>query len=76
MDAVQRADQLHAGEIFAAELWRHGLELGAVEEAQVRAIHGVQLDTFPGFKYRGAAYSLLDVYNSGAVFSQDSAGQE
>ena len=47
-----------------------------IEKSIFRAIHGVQLDTFPGFKYRGAAYSLLDVYNSGAVFSQDSAGQE
>ena len=47
-----------------------------IEKSIFRAIHGVQLDTFPGFKYRGAAYSLLDVYNSGAAFSQDSAGQE
>ena len=47
-----------------------------IEKSIFRAIHGVQLDTFPGFKYRGEAYSLLDVYNSGAAFSQDSAGQE
>lgn len=45
-----------------------------IEKSIFRAIHGVQLDTFPGFKYRGNAYSLLDVYNSGSSF-QD-AGQE
>lgn len=47
-----------------------------IEKSIFRAIHGVQLDTFPGFKYRGAAYSLLDVYNSGAALPQDGAGQE
>lgn len=46
-----------------------------IEKSIFRAIHGVQLDTFPGFKYRGEAYSLLDVYNSGAA-PRDGAGQE
>ena len=27
-----------------------------------RAIHGVQLDTFPGFKYRGGEHSFLEFY--------------
>ena len=31
-----------------------------IEKSMFRAIHGVQLDTFPGFKYRGTAHSLLD----------------
>ena len=47
-----------------------------IEKSIFRAIHGVQLDTFPGFKYRGKAYSLLDVYNSGAALPRDGAGQE
>lgn len=47
-----------------------------IEKSIFRAIHGVQLDTFPGFKYRGTAYSLLDLYNSdGAPFCRG-AGQE
>ena len=32
-DAVQRADEGHAGETGAVELGRHGLQLGAVEHA-------------------------------------------
>lgn len=47
-----------------------------IEKSIFRAIHGVQLDTFPGFKYRGEAYSLLDVYNSGSAFFQGAVGQE
>ena len=47
-----------------------------IEKSIFRAIHGVQLDTFPGFKYRGEAYSLLDVFNSGAALPRDGAGQE
>lgn len=47
-----------------------------IEKSIFRAIHGVQLDTFPGFKYRGTAYSVLDVYNSGANLFHDGAGQE
>lgn len=38
-----------------------------IEKSIFRAIHGVQLDTFPGFKYRGNAYSLLDLYASTAA---------
>ncbi|WP_295587161.1 ATP-binding protein [uncultured Oscillibacter sp.] len=39
-----------------------------IEKSIFRAIHGVQLDTFPGFKYRGKAYSFLDDYNGTADF--------
>ena len=39
-----------------------------IEKSIFRAIHGVQLDTFPGFKYRGKAYSFLDDYNGAADF--------
>lgn len=35
-----------------------------IEKSIFRAIHGVQLDTFPGFKYRGSAYHFTDLYNS------------
>lgn len=41
-----------------------------VEKSIFRAIHGVQLDTFPGFKYRGQAHSFLDFYD-GAVWQPD-----
>lgn len=34
-----------------------------VEKSIFQAIHGVQLDTFPGFKYRGKSYSFLDFYD-------------
>ncbi len=34
-----------------------------IEKSIFRAIHGVQLDTFPGFKHRGAAYTFTDIYN-------------
>ena len=39
-----------------------------IEKSIFRAIHGVQLDTFPGFKYRGAAHTFTDLYNSSPVF--------
>ena len=42
-----------------------------IEKSIFRAIHGVQLDTFPGFKYRGKAYSFLDFYDNPAHFGQD-----
>ena len=43
-----------------------------IEKSMFRAIHGVQLDTFPGFKFRGQAHSFLDFYGDGRdVFSQD-----
>ena len=34
-----------------------------VEKSIFQAIHGVQLDTFPGFKYRGRAHSFLEFYD-------------
>lgn len=34
-----------------------------IEKSIFRAIHGVQLDTFPGFKYRGGAYCFTDIYD-------------
>ena len=33
-----------------------------VEKSMFRAIHGVQLDTFPGFKFRGRAFSFEEAY--------------
>ena len=43
-----------------------------VEKSIFQAIHGVQLDTFPGFKYRGAFHSFLDFYDrEGAGFDPD-----
>ena len=35
-----------------------------IEKSIFRAIHGVQLDTFPGFKHRGEAYNFTEIYNS------------
>lgn len=34
-----------------------------IEKSIFRAIHGVQLDTFPGFKYRGGAHDFTDIYD-------------
>ena len=42
-----------------------------IEKSIFRAIHGVQLDTFPGFKYRGEAHSFLDFYDSAFRFDGD-----
>ncbi len=36
-----------------------------IEKSIFRAIHGVQLDTFPGFKYRGRVHSFLEAYGPG-----------
>ena len=33
-----------------------------VEKSMFRAIHGVQLDTFPGFKFRGHTFSFEEAY--------------
>ena len=33
-----------------------------IEKSIFRAIHGVQLDTFPGFKYRGNEHTFLEFY--------------
>ena len=42
-----------------------------IEKSIFRAIHGVQLDTFPGFKYRGKEHSFLDYYRGAATFGDD-----
>ena len=42
-----------------------------IEKSIFRAIHGVQLDTFPGFKYRGAEHSFLDYYHGAAEFGDN-----
>ena len=40
-----------------------------IEKSIFRAIHGVQLDTFPGFKYKGQAHSFLDFYDGKDAFA-------
>ena len=42
-----------------------------IEKCMFRAIHGVQLDTFPGFKYRGQAHSFLEFYDGAMDFGTD-----
>ena len=42
-----------------------------IEKSIFRAIHGVQLDTFPGFKYKGHAYALTDLYDAPLDFGGD-----
>ena len=42
-----------------------------IEKSIFRAIHGVQLDTFPGFKFRGQAHSFLDFYGDRRDVFQD-----
>ena len=42
-----------------------------IEKSIFRAIHGIQLDTFPGFKYRGQAHSFLEFYDGAASFEPD-----
>lgn len=39
-----------------------------IEKSIFRAIHGVQLDTFPGFKHRGTAHTFTDIYNGSPRF--------
>ena len=39
-----------------------------IEKSIFRAIHGVQLDTFPGVKYRGTAHGFAELYNSSPFF--------
>ncbi len=43
-----------------------------IEKSIFQAIHGVQLDTFPGFKYRGTAHSFLEFYDGGTAFDPNS----
>jgi tRNA(Ile)-lysidine synthase TilS/MesJ len=38
-----------------------------IEKSIFQAIHGVQLNTFPGFKHRGTAYTFTDIYNGSPV---------
>ncbi len=38
-----------------------------IEKSISQAIHGVQLNTFPGFKHRGTAYTFTDIYNGSPV---------
>ena len=40
-----------------------------IEKSIFQAIHGVQLDTFPGFKYRGTAHSFLEFYDGSSGFT-------
>ena len=40
-----------------------------IEKSIFQASHGVQLDTFPGFKYRGRAYSFLEFYDNPSGFA-------
>ncbi len=52
-----------------------------IEKSMFRAVHGVQLDTFPGFKYRSAAHSFLDYYDFpgdplGGTGAEDADGNE
>jgi len=35
----------------------------SIEKSIFQGLHGVQLDTFPGFKYRGQAHSFLEFYD-------------
>ena len=45
-----------------------------IEKSMFRAIHGVQLDTFPGFKFRGRAFVFPEAYNlRGASSAEDEA---
>ena len=44
-----------------------------IEKSMFRAIHGVQLDTFPGYKSHGQAHMFTEVYNA---FAADSGGGE
>lgn len=39
-----------------------------IEKSIFRAIHGVQLDTFPGFKHRGTAHTFTEIYNGSPIF--------
>ena len=39
-----------------------------IEKSIFRAIHGVQLDTFPGFKHRGEAHDFIEIYHSAPSF--------
>ena len=42
-----------------------------IEKSMFRAIHGVQLDTFPGFKFRGRAFSFSEAYGLPGLAAED-----
>ena len=42
-----------------------------IEKSMFRAIHGVQLDTFPGFKFRGRTFSFEEAYGLRAFPQSD-----
>ena len=45
-----------------------------IEKSMFRAIHGVQLDTFPGFKFRGRAFTFPEAYDlRGASSAEEDA---
>ena len=45
-----------------------------IEKSMFRAIHGVQLDTFPGFKFRGRAFSFPEAYRLPGLTAEDGSG--
>lgn len=47
-----------------------------IEKSIFQAIHGVQLDTFPGFKHRGRARAFHDIYDVSAFSDLLSGGDE
>ena len=47
-----------------------------IEKSMFRAIHGVQLDTFPGFKYRGQSHSFPELYNHPDWFAGETKSEE
>ena len=63
-----RSSERTAGEEWGGKTQEIKLCCGAkrtnpnVEKSIFRAIHGVQLDTFPGFKTHGQAHSFLETY--------------
>ncbi|MCQ2447343.1 MAG: tRNA 2-thiocytidine biosynthesis protein TtcA [Oscillibacter sp.] len=42
-----------------------------IEKCIFQAIHGVQLDTFPGFKFHGKEYPLQEIYDRDYTFSSE-----
>ena len=47
-----------------------------IEKSMFRAIHGVQLDTFPGFKHRGVFHSFPELYNHPDWFAGETKSEE
>ena len=42
-----------------------------IEKSMFRAVHGVQLDTFPGFKFRGRAFAFPEAYGLPGLAAED-----